>query len=120
MISNLGREKYRRYRHENTTNENNEETPCPPPSPSSRQHDTNNIPPSPSSPKSYTIPTTKSEAFRTLRLNNSATTREIILQFRILARRYHPDKWNEPKFFSKEEAIEKFKAIANAKELLLD
>ena len=65
-------------------------------------------------------PTTKNEALQVLRLNKLATLREISLQFRILACRYHPDKWDTSKPFSKDEANKKFKAISNVKELLLD
>ena len=121
MINTIGEKTYRRYHEddEQDNDRNNEEYPSPPSPKQHNTNDTNDIPPSPPSPKNYPLPTTRKEALQTLRLSNYATTREIILQFRILARRYHPDKWDTSKPFSKEKAAENFKAIANAKELLL-
>ena len=55
-----------------------------------------------------------------LDLPPNASRREVIMQFRMLSRQFHPDKWNASKPFSKEEGIEKFKIIANAREFLLE
>ena len=43
-----------------------------------------------------------------------------MLSFRMLSRRFHPDKWSEDLPFSIAEGVEKFKEIANARDLLLD
>ena len=59
-------------------------------------------------------------ALNYLELKTNASHREIILQFRMLSRKYHPDKWNPSRNFSKEEGLEKFKCIANARDFLLD
>ena len=45
---------------------------------------------------------------------------EIILSFRILSRKYHSDKWHTRLPFGKDEGTEKFKEIANARDLLLE
>ena len=61
----------------------------------------------------------KSSALTVLQLHPKATRREIILQYRNLARTYHPDKWNKDKPFDKREGSERFKLIANARDFLL-
>ena len=63
---------------------------------------------------------TKTTALRHLDLLINKTRREFIMKFRILSRSYHPEKWHSSKSFSKEEGIERFKIIANARDYLLD
>ena len=113
-------ETYCCYQCDRNTNDDKNETNQPHPPIPPKHHNNIPIPLSPTSPKRLFIPTIKSKALQVLQLSNLATSREISLQFRILARRYHPDKWDESKSFLKDEASEKFKAISNAKELLLD
>ena len=57
---------------------------------------------------------------RIMNLNLETSRHEIILNFRILSRRFHPSKWYEGLSFSKEEGTEKFKEIANAQDLSLE
>ena len=49
----------------------------------------------------------------------NACRREIKLKYRLLARKYHPDKWVEECAFSKKEAECYFKDISNAYQHLL-
>ena len=92
MIANLGKEKFRQYYQEHTTNDkNNRSRHQYPPSPL-RARENNTITPSPISYDRIFLLTTKSEALQILKLQKSATSREIIYQFRILARKFHPDK----------------------------
>jgi len=49
----------------------------------------------------------------------NAMSREITLQYQILARLYHSDKWCTDRNFSKEEGVETFKAITNTRDFLL-
>ena len=61
----------------------------------------------------------RTNAFHMLGIDQNASRREIILSFRMLSRRFHPDKWSDDLPFSMEEDIEKFKDIANARDMLL-
>ena len=73
----------------NNTNYNNENTLSPP------KNYNNDIPrPPPSSPphNSHNYKMTRSSAFSIMELSNNASRREIICQYRILSRLYHPDK----------------------------
>ena len=63
---------------------------------------------------------TTQEARRILNIEGFYTKREVILRFRILARKYHPDKWTPESSYSKEICMEKFKCVANARDLLLE
>ena len=60
------------------------------------------------------------KAFRILGIDQNASRREIILSFRLLSRKFHPDKWSDELPFSLEEGTEKFKEIANARDMLLE
>ena len=51
---------------------------------------------------------------RTLGLNQNANKREVKLKYKLLARKYHPDKWCTECKFSSENAETIFKEIANA------
>ena len=55
-----------------------------------------------------------------LGIDQNASRREIILSFRLLSRKFHPDKWSDELPFSLEEGTEKFKEIANARDMLLE
>ena len=137
MIKNLRRKTYPRYNngsYPNTRNSqnnndstNNHNTPSPPPSP----HANNNQPDPPlhdnanhshdSTPfKSVSNNLTKKEARTILGVNNLATKREITLRYRILSRKYHPDKWTPDLKYSIDICTERFKIIANARDKLLD
>ena len=120
MISTIGIETYCRYQYKRNTNKDKCKTnqlhlliPL-------KYHNDNHTSLSTASSKKLLIPTTKYEALQVLWLNNLATSREISLQFKILALRYHSNKWDKSKPFSKDEATEKFKVTSNAKELLLN
>ena len=53
--------------------------------------------------------------FRILNLNSTLTLREARTVYYLLARKYHPDKWNEEiSKISKAESGERFKRISNA------
>ena len=65
------------------------------------------------------LPIVRETAFRVLGIDRSASRREIVLSFRMLSRRFHPDEWTPDFPFSIEEGIEKFKEIANAREMLI-
>ena len=64
------------------------------------------------------MPLTRANAFRVLGVDKNASRREIIMSFRLLSRRFHPDEWSADLPFSMEEGVEKFKEIANAQDLL--
>ena len=61
-----------------------------------------------------------SDARRVLGVKRSSTNREIVLRFRMLSRKYHPDKWNHTAPCSKDIYAETFKHMANARDLLLE
>ena len=90
----------------------------PPPSPPQQQRSSSeeNAPPSPS----QSMPFSRANAFRVLGVDQNASRREIVMSFRLLSRRFHPDKWSADLPFNMEEGVEKFKEIANARDLLLD
>ena len=53
--------------------------------------------------------------FRILNLNPTSILREVRRSYYLLARKYHPDKWNEEiSKISKAESAERFKSISNA------
>ena len=103
MVKNLGVKTYAKYTPTNNDNNsrNNTRQRAPPPqsqknysslpSPPPRQHNSTN-----------NSNMTKTNALRLLDLPINATRREVIMQFRILSRSYHPDKWSPSKSFSKE------------------
>ena len=83
--------------------------PSPPPPPPS-------LPP-PSSFQTYS-PRLKI-LFKILNLNPTSSLREVRISYYLLARKYHPDKWNgEISNISKAESAERFKSISNAFEHL--
>ena len=53
-------------------------------------------------------------ALKTLGLTESASKREVKLKYKLLARKYHPNKWCTECEFSSENAETIFKEIANA------
>ena len=57
---------------------------------------------------------TKSDALRVLNLDGRCSDREIRRMYRLLARKYHPDKWCDSCMFSRREGEEIFKCISNA------
>ena len=59
------------------------------------------------------------DALQVLNLHKNVTLKEVIMNYRSLARIYHLDKWSSGKNFTKEKGIKMFKLIANARELLL-
>ena len=62
---------------------------------------------------------TLEDARRMLDVGEKATRREITLRFRILSRKYHPDKWSPDRACSREVSAENFKFVANARDVLL-
>ena len=48
-----------------------------------------------------------------------ASRREIVLKYKTLSRKHHPDKWTVDRNYPKEVSSEKFKAKENAKDALL-
>ena len=58
-------------------------------------------------------------AFRVLGADCNASRREIVLSFRMLSRRFHPDKWTPDLPFNIEEGAEKSNEIANARDILI-
>ena len=60
------------------------------------------------------------EAKKILSVESNYSRREITLRFRILARKFHPDKWTPESKYSKDVCMEKFKRIANARDLLME
>ena len=62
----------------------------------------------------------RSRALLHLDLLPNVSRQEVIMQFRILPRQFHPGKYTTFKPFLKEEGIKKFKIIANAREYLLN
>ena len=61
-----------------------------------------------------------SDARRVLGVKRNSTNREIVLRFRMLSRKYHPDKCNHTAPYSKDVYAEKFKYVANARDVLLE
>ena len=79
----------------------------PPPSP----------PPLPPSPPPYlqTYSPMLKIFFSILELNTTSTLKELRRTYYLLARKYHPDKWNEEiSKISKAESAERFTSISNA------
>ena len=65
------------------------------------------------------MPFSRTNAFHILGIDQNASRREIMLSFRMLSRRFQHDKWSDDLPFSMEEGTEKFKDIANARDMLL-
>ena len=61
-----------------------------------------------------------SDARRVLGAKISSTNREIVLRFRMSSRKCHPDEWNRTAPHSKHICAEKFKHVANARDVLLE
>ena len=55
-----------------------------------------------------------------LRTTRDACRREVRLKYRLLAQKYHPDKWAEKYQFSKKEVENYFKDIFNTYQHLLE
>ena len=62
---------------------------------------------------------TPQDARRILDVGKKASRREITLRYRILSRKYHPDKWSPDRAYSREISAEKFKFVSNARDVLL-
>lgn len=62
---------------------------------------------------------TRVEARNILNVGINASRREISLKFKILSRKYHPDKWSPESSDSYSTRTKKFQIIANARELLV-
>jgi len=112
MIKTLGSKTYKRYQ-ENTSTPPKTSPPSPPKEKRNTNHSSN------TKQSQYTSVTSRASALKILQLHNKATKREITLQYRFLARIYHPDKWCELKPFSRNDGAEMFKSIANARDFLL-
>ena len=63
---------------------------------------------------------TLKDARKVLGVKRNSASREIILRFRILSRKYQPDKWSYTTLHSKDVFMEKFKTIANARDVILE
>ena len=118
MVKSLGKETYTKYSTNNNDRNNRSNARNRSPPPQEQHHYTS--PPSPPPNQNNNNKMTRRSALLHLDLLPNASRREVIIQFRILSRQFHPDKWNTSKPFSKKEGIEKFKTIANAREFLLD
>ena len=92
----------------------------PPPSPSTSPHANYNprTPPPSKNPRTsnstaaFGFSITKisrTEARKLLGVRSNFTKREVVLRNRMMARKYHPDKWNSSAPNSKEVRVEKFK-----------
>ena len=57
---------------------------------------------------------TMNQAKQILNIDNNATRKEIRLKYKLLARKYHPDKWVQKCEFTKSQGAEYFKGISNA------
>ena len=100
--------------HSNHNTRTNESLRTPPPS---------NNPRSPQSSPTFDFTINKMsqiEARKLLGVRSNHTKREVVIRYRILARKYHPDKWNSSALHSKEVSTEKFKMISNAKDALIN
>ena len=120
MVKSLGKETYAKYApnvNDRNKRRNTRHRSPPSPQPNQRNHAP---PPSPPPNQSNNDKNTRRKALLQLDLPPNASRREVIMQFRTLSRQFHPDKCNASKPFSKEEEIEKFKIIANAREFLLE
>ena len=106
---------YPRYHSPLHNTRNTQNKPPPPPSPLKVK---NQIEYRYKRPTSHIIQS-RSMALIILKLYLTATSREIILQYRSLACRFYLDKWKSDLVFTKEYGIEYFKSIANAREYLL-
>ena len=62
---------------------------------------------------------TRTEARNILNVGINASQREISLKFKILLRKYHPDKWSPDSTDSYSTRTKKFQIIANTRELLV-
>ena len=117
MVKSLNHKTYSKYNRNNDSDNNRSRNRNNSPPKSNTNH--NHNPPSPPSisPPRYTSSNrlTRSLAYSHLSLPHNATRREIITQFRILSRTYHPDKWNTSRSFTKAESVKKFQMIANTK-----
>ena len=120
IISNLGKEKYYWYQKDKSTNEEDHKTRSQSLLILLRYHGKSTIPLLLIPCNRIFLPITKSEAQQVLKLNNSATSREITCQFRILAQKFYLDKWDKTKPFLKDKATKMLKSISNTKNLLLD
>ena len=121
MVKSISHKTYRKYDNDNNNNESNNRhhRNNPLPQNNDNHYQTPPSPPSQSPPR-YTSSNrlTRALACSHLSLPYNASRREIITQFRILSRTYHPDKWNNSRPFTISEGVEKFQIIANAKEYL--
>ena len=110
-----------------------EQPPSPPTSPhpnhNTRTNDSPRTPPPSNNPRfpesspafDFTInKISRIEARKLLGVRSNYTKREVVLRYRILARKYHPDKWNSSVLHSKELSADKFKMISNAKDALIN
>ena len=61
---------------------------------------------------------TRREVLETLNACDRYSDREIRRKYRMLVRKYYPDKWNEQCIFTKEEGKNIFKNLSNAREKL--
>lgn len=57
---------------------------------------------------------TRNDAMKILNVGIGCSDREIRRNYRLLARKYHPDKWCDRCLFTKREGEEIFKKLANA------
>ena len=80
--------------------------------PTPHVYDRYNITPQRLKPISDTM--SKSDALKVLNLDGRCSDREIRRMYRLLARKYHPDKWCDSCMFSRREGEEIFKCISNA------
>ena len=95
MIETLGKKTYRKYSNDNRHNRSytrsraqNSDPPPPSPPQQQRSNSEENTPPSPS----QRTPLTRANSFRVLGIDKNVSRREIVMSFRLLSRRFHPDK----------------------------
>ena len=60
------------------------------------------------------------DARKVLGVKRNSASREIVLRFKILSRKYYPDEWSHTVSHSKDVFTEKFKTIANARDVILE
>ena len=110
------------HSHASPNNSSPSKPASPPRPPTSRPSTNYDKPESPFSPCSNFTSSYLSfyEANRALKIGNACTKREVILRFRILTRKYYPEKWSCDAPYTKAICAEKFKRIANARDLLLE
>jgi len=114
------RSRARAQQQNHNQNSNPNSSPPKTPSPPRKKRNSPLTPPFFTPPHNLSNKMTLNDARKVLGVKRNSTSREIVLRFRILSRKYHPDKWSHTASYSKDIFTEKFKTIANARDTLLE